>query len=138
MIKCETLGMLDVAKINPILTSNKDVANYSFIVNDGITYVVMNEFAGDDAYIDDMTIKAGEYLNGYDISAWVNQKLVIDGKHITGGVAELVAGTSTLIVDETTGNLKVGTPAAGAYGFKVTDKTTLTEAAVKARVIVGA
>ena len=30
MIKCETIGALDIAKINPVLTSNSDVANYSF------------------------------------------------------------------------------------------------------------
>lgn len=138
MIKVETLGMYDIAKINPVLTSNADVANYSFIVNDGITYVIMNEFTGDDAYLASGTIKAGDFLNGYDISAWVNQKLVIDAEHVTGGIANLVAGTSTLIVDTATGKLKTGTPAAGALGFKVTEKTTLTGAAIKARIIVGA
>ncbi len=130
--------MYDIAKINPVLTANKDVANYSFIVDDGITYVVMNEFTGDEAYLPNATIKAGDFLNGYDISAWVNQKLVIDGEHVTGGITDLTVGTSTLVVDATTGKLKAGTPEAGEFGFKVTEKTTLTGAAIKARIFVGA
>ena len=135
MIKCETVGMLDIAKINPVLTSENDVKNNSFIKVDGITYLVMNDANGDDAYKDGVTIKAGEYLNGYDVSAWAGQKLVIDGKHITGGVAELTAGTSVLVLDGTTGKLKVGTPSDGDVSFKVTDKVTLTESAVKAVIV---
>lgn len=140
MIKCETVGMLDIAKINPVLTSENDVTNNSFIKVDGITYLVMNDINGDDAYKDGVTIKAGEYLNGYDVSAWDGQKLVIDGKHITGGVADLKDGTgeedaSVLVLDGTTGKLKVGTASEGDVSFKVTDKVTLTEAAVKAVVV---
>ena len=137
MIKVENIGALDVAKINPVLTSASDVANYSFIEDGGVTYLICNTIVGDDAYKEDVVIPAGEYLNGYDISAWVNQKLVIDGKHITGGVAGLTAGTSTLVVGDG-GKLATGTPSAGKIGFKVTDKVTLTEAAVKAMVIIGA
>ncbi len=136
MIKVETLGMLDIAKINPVLTSEADVKNNSFIAVDGITYVVANDLSGDDAYKDDCVLKAGSYLNGYDVSAWANQKLVVDGKHITGGVADLVAGTSVLVLDGTTGKLKVGSATEGQVSFKVTDKTTLTEAAVKVQVLV--
>lgn len=129
--------MLDIAKINPVLTSDNDVANYSFITDDGVTYLVCNTIVGDDAYKDDVVIPAGEYLNGYDLSAWVNKKLVIDGKHITGGISGLTAGVSTLVVGDD-GKLKAGKPDAGAIGFKVTDKVTLTEAAVKAVIIIGA
>lgn len=135
MIKCETVGMLDIAKINPVLTSENDVTNNSFIKVDGITYLVMNDINGDDAYKDGVTIKAGEYLNGYDVSAWAGQKLVIDGKHITGGVDDLTEGTSVLVLDGETGKLKVGTASDGDVSFKVTDKVTLTEAAVKAVVV---
>ena len=136
MVKCEVIGMLDIAKINPVLTSDSDVANYSFIEDDGVTYLVCNTIVGDDAYKDNVVIPAGEYLNGYDLSAWVNKKLVIDGKHITGGVSGLTAGTSTLVVGDD-GKLATGTPDEGEIGFKVTDKVTLTEAAVKAMIIVG-
>lgn len=134
MIKVETLGMLDIAKINPVLKSEKEVKNYSFIVNDGVTYLVCNTIVGDDAYKDNVVISAGEFLNGYDVSAWVNQKLVVDGKHVTGGVSALEKG-AVLVVDEATGMLAPGS-AAGVH-FVVTDtNVTLTEAAVKVRVAV--
>ena len=38
MIKCETLGMIQIAKNNPVLTSETDTAIYDFITQDGITY----------------------------------------------------------------------------------------------------
>ena len=127
MVKCEVIGMLDIAKINPVLTSENDVTNYSFLTVDDIDYVIFNDINGDDSYKDDVTIKAGEYLNGYQLAPWVGQKLVVDGKHITGGVADLEVGATLVIGDD--GLLKAGT--ATGIGFKVTDKVTLTEAAVK-------
>ena len=135
MIKVDTLGMYDIAKINPVLTSANDVVNYSFVKDGGITYLVMNDLDGDDAYKDGVVIKAGDHLNGYDVSAWVGQKLVVDGKHITGGISGLTVGTSVLILDGTTGKLKVGTPSDGDVSFKVTDNATLTEAAVKVLIV---
>lgn len=140
MIKVETLGQLDIAKINPVLTSENDVENYSFLTDDGVTYVIMNDIHGDDAYKDDVTIEAGEYLNGYDISAWVNQNLVIDAKHITFGSGEsyassITAGTTLLtIADDGTLEIAASAPQSGLY-FKVVAKTTLTEQAVKAKVM---
>lgn len=137
MIKVETLGMLDVAKINPVLTSASEVANYSILTIGGILYLISNDVAGDDAYKEGLKFAAGEYLNGYDISAWVGQKLVVDAKHITGGVDALTAGTSVLIPDTTNvGKLKTGSPSAGDLAFKVTEKVTLTEKAVKVQVFV--
>lgn len=138
--KVETLGMFDIAKINPVLTSANDVVNNSFLTVDGITYVIMNDINGDDAYKDGVTIKAGEYLNGYDLSAWVGQKLEIDEKHITYGSGEdyddITAGT-TLLKVKTDGTLELASsaPSSGVY-FKVTDKVTLTEKAVKAVIMV--
>lgn len=132
MIKVETLGMLDIAKINPVLKSEEDVKNYSFLTADGILYLISNTIVGDDTYLKDVVIPAGDFLNGYQVDAWVGQKLVIDGKHIEGGVAALNVGDALVVAED--GNLKVGT-AAGVH-FVVTDKTTLTEAAVKARVAV--
>lgn len=135
MIKVETIGMLDVSKNNPILKSESDVKNYSFIKDNDILYLVSNVVTGDDAYKDDYTIKAGEYLNGYVVKAWEGQKLVVDAKHITGGVDALVAGTSILVVDEATGKLKTGS-ATGVH-FVVTDTDLkLTEKAVKVMVAV--
>ena len=147
MIKVETIGMLDVAKINPVLTSLSDVTNNSFIVANGITYLILNDIHGDDAYKDGVTIKAGDFLNGYDVSAWAGQKLVIDEKHIAYGVSEdyddLVVEDAATSTDGTMLKVKTGgklettdtAPTSGVY-FVVTDKVTLTEKAVKARVVV--
>ena len=132
MIKVETLGMLDVAKINPVLKSDKDVANYSFITDEGDVYLVSNTIVGDDSYRENITIPAGEYLNGYLVKAWEGQKLVVDGKHVTGGVAALNKDDVLVVAED--GTLKVG-EATGVH-FVVTDKVTLTEAAIKVKVVV--
>ena len=140
MIKVETLGMYDIAKINPVLTSATDVANNTFLTVDGTTYLVMNTGTGDDADVEGLVIKAGDYLNGYDISAWVGQHLVIDEKHIAYGEGEdytdITVGTTLLTINNN-GKLAlaVSAPASGYY-FKVTAKTRLTEKAVIAKVMV--
>ncbi len=133
MIKVETLGMIEVAKVNPVLKSEKDVVNYSFIVDDGITYLVANTLTGDNSCKEDVVIPAGEYLNGYALKAWESQKLVIDGKHITGGIEAATVGAVLVVADD--GTLKTG-EAAGTH-LVVTDvNTRLTEKAVKAKVVV--
>lgn len=135
MIACEVIGMLDVAKVNPVITSESDVTNYQFITHEDNVYLVANTLSGDDAHREDVIIKAGEYLNGYLVKAWEGQKLVIDGKHIEGEYSTYAEKDKVLTVD-TSGKLKVGTkPSAGVY-FVVTDKCNLTEKAVKARVCV--
>lgn len=142
MITCETIGMFDVAKVNPVIKSANAVANYSFITDDGDLYLIMNTVVGDKAYTDDNTFAAGEYLNGYLVKAWESQKLVVDKKHIKFGdgqtyASSITAGTTLMTVDSTTGKLQIAqsAPASGIY-FKVTDKCTLTEEAVKVKVIV--
>ena len=141
MIKLETIGMLDRVAVNPVLTSASAVANYSFITDNGNLYLVANTITGDDAYKDDVTIPAGEYLNGHLIKSIEGQKLVIDEKHIKYGVSEdyddITAGTTILTVDSTTGKLEIAqsTPTSGIY-FKVTDKCRLTGKAVKALIVV--
>lgn len=133
MIRVETIGMLDVAKSNPVLKSENAVANYSFLTFDKDLYLITNTVTGDDAYKEDVVFPAGEYLNGFLVKAWESQKLVIDGKHITGGVSGLTVG-SVLVAGED-GKLKTGS-AAGVH-LVVTDvKVRLTEAAVKAKVVV--
>ena len=134
MIKCETLGMLDVAKNNPVLKSDKDVANYSFIVDDGDSYVVMNTNSGDDAYNEGVVIKAGEPLNGFDLKAWEGQRLIIDGKHIDGDFATVSVADTVLVIDEATGKLKVGTGTGINLVVKAT--TRLTEDAVIAKIVI--
>lgn len=140
MIKVEVLGMLDNAVLNSVLKSEKEVANYQFVKDDGDTYLVCNTVAGDDAYVDDVKFAAGEYLNGYNVKAWEGQKLVVDDKHIAYDsektYADLVAGTTLLTVNAQ-GKLAVASvaPESGVY-FKVTDKCRLTGNAVKVKVYV--
>ena len=141
MIKVETIGMLDREVLNPVLTSESAVANYSFLTVDGKLYLIANTLVGDDSYNDDYTIPAGEYLNGHLVEAWKGQKLVIDAKHITFGQSEtyansITAGTTLLKVDSNNKLVITSTaPTSGVY-FKVTDKCTLTGQAVKAEVLV--
>ena len=135
MIKVETIGMLDVAKVNPVITSESDVTNNQFITHEDNVYLVANTLVGDDAHREDVVIKAGEYLNGYLVKAWDGQKLVIDGKHVKGDYATYSAKDTVLVVGDD-GKLAVGeAPASGVY-FVVTDKCTLTEKAIKVRVCV--
>lgn len=131
--------MYDIAKINPTLTSENDVSNYSFITYDGILYIVMNTIVGDNSYIDEAVIPAGDFLNGYQVDAWVGQKLVVDEKHISyasgADYDDLTAGTTLLTVaDDGTLEVAQSAPESGVY-FKVTDKTVLTENAVKVKVM---
>lgn len=141
MIKVETLGMLDVAKVNPVLKSTSDVVNYSFLTDDGDLYLIANTLVGDDAYKEDVTISAGDYLNGYLVKAWESQKLVVDDKHITYGngtvdYSNIVTGT-TVMTAKSDGTLEIASavPTSGIY-FKVTDKCTLTEKAVKVKICI--
>lgn len=139
MIKLETIGALDVAKINPVLTSASNVANYTFITNNSILYLIANTLTGDDAYREDVVIKAGEYLNGYQVDALAGLKLVVDEKHIAYAANKSysdLAVNNVLTVDAN-GKLAVAaeTPASGVY-FKIIEKVTLTEPAVKVLVCV--
>lgn len=140
MIRIETIGQLDVAKNNPVLKSQTATANYSFITDDGDLYLIANTITGDNAYVDDNTIAAGDYLNGFLVKAWEGQKLIADEKHIAyasnKSYADIVAGT-TLMKANAAGKLEVinNAPTSGVY-FKVTDKVTLTQKAVKIKVIV--
>lgn len=133
MIKVETLGMLNLAKSNPVIKSEKAVENYSFLTHDKDIYLIANMVSGDNAYRNDVVFPAGELLNGYLLKAWEGQKLVIDGKHVTGGIASITVGT--VLVPGEDGKLKTG-DAAGVH-LVVTDvKVRLTEAAIKAKVVV--
>lgn len=118
--------MIANSKDNPILYSATDVANYSFIVDDGITYLVMNTVSGEDSYIDDYTIAAGEPINGFNLAAWVRQRLVVDERHIDYGTGEsfssITAGTTLLGISDG-GDFEIinSAPNSGYY-FKVVEK----------------
>lgn len=132
------MGGIQAAKINPVLTTNKDVKNYDFITVDDVLYLVNNTLSGDAAYREDQTIAAGEYLNGYDVASLAGLKLVVDGKHIAFGTGEKISDidVGNILIVNQDGKLVVDdeAPASGAY-FVVTDvNVTLTEAAIKVRV----
>lgn len=132
MVKVETIGMYDVAKINPTLVSDKAVKNYSFVTVDDILYLIDNTVVGDDSYKEDISIPAGDKLNGYAVKAWEGQKLVVDAKHVVGGISTLSKGDVLVANDED--KLEAG-EAAGVH-FVVSEKTTLTEPAIKVVVTV--
>lgn len=132
MIKFETVGMYDDARNNPTLKSDVDVKNHSFVTIDGILYFIENTIVGDNAYREGIVIPAGEFLRGYDVRAFEGQKLVVDGKHVTGGIETLKAGDILVAAED--GTLKAGT-ATGVH-FVVTDNTVLTEDAIKVRVAI--
>lgn len=146
MIKCNTLGMLDVAKLNPVLKVNSEVKNYQFVTDNGIVYLVCNTLTGDDADKEDLKFKANTFLNGYAVKAWEGQELIADEKHIAYAAASgdtpaetyasITAGTTLLTINND-GKLAIAAsaPASGLY-FKATAKCRLTEKAVKLLVIV--
>lgn len=133
MVKFETIGMIQASALNPILKLEKDVKNYSFITVDDVQYLVLNVINGDDSYREDVVIKAGECLNGYNLKYLVDQKLFIDGKHITGGIDSVAEGT--ILVPAEDGTLVEG-EAEGVH-LVVTDiNLRLTEKAVKAKIVI--
>lgn len=134
MIRCETIGGIQAAKINPVLKSDTDVVNNTFVEIDDDLWLVANSISGDDSYREDVVIPAGEFLNGYLVKSLEGLKLVVDGKHVDGGISDVSEGD--ILVAREDGKLASG-EAAGVH-FVVTDKTVLTEAAVKVKVVVAA
>ncbi len=132
MVKFETVGMYDDARNNPTLKLDEAVKNHSFVEIDGVLYLIDNTIVGDDAYRDGVEIPAGEFLRGYPLEALKGQKLVVDGKHVTGGIDALNKGD--ILVAGEDGNLTTG-EAAGVH-FVVDEPTVLTEAAIKVVVTV--
>ena len=133
MIKFSTIGAIQAAKNNPTITSANAVANYSFLTYEDTLYLIMNVVNGDDSYREGITFPAGELLRGIDVKSIEGLKLIVDGKHITGGVSGLTNGT--VLVANTDGTLKTGS-AEGVY-FKVTKTVVkLTEDAVEVKVYV--
>lgn len=140
MIKVETIGMANVLKNNPVVVSANAVENYTFITDNDIVYLVSNTVPGDEAYVDDYTIPAGDKLNCFQVDFWAGQNLIVDEKHIAyesnKDYDDIVAGTTILTIDSN-GKLAVAAsaPESGIY-FKVLEKVMLTEKAVKVLICV--
>lgn len=136
MIKIEHVGMFDRAVVNPMLTAQTATANYT-IINDanGDAYLVINRLAGDNAYKDEMVVPAGEFLNGYLLKSLKGQSLVIEGKHIDGGIENAEVG-DILIVNED-GAFEIGETTGESLYLVITDvDARLAEKAVKAKIVV--
>ena len=139
MIKVNTLGMFDVAKIDPTIKLEEDIKNNQFVTVDEDLFLVMNEPNGDDSYRDDVVLKAGECLNGFLLSAWVGQELVVDSKHITYKHSEnyeetLTAGKFLKVGGDKNLETSETAPESGIY-FKVVAKEMLTEKAVRVKIM---
>ena len=137
MIKVNNIGMLNIAKNNPTVTSASEVSNYSFITSGDNTYLVANRGNGDFTYREGLTFAAGTKLNCYQVDAWKGQELIVDGKHISGGITSSIAvGTLLKVKSDGTLETTASAPTSGVY-FKVTTiGIKLTESAVKVRVLV--
>lgn len=139
MIKCETIGMIQNSKNNPTIKAVAATPNYSFITNDGDVYLVSNTIVGDDSYKKDVTIPVGDFLNCYLVKAWDGQNLIVDESHIAYGdsqsYASITAGTTLFTISNGKLVIAGSAPASGVY-FKAVEKVTLTEKAVKVKVIV--
>lgn len=140
MIKFATIGAGVAAKNDPTITSNSAVANYTFLTYEGTLYLIMNIINGDDSYVDDITIPAGEHLRGIDVKSIEGLKLIVDGKHITYASGKTIADVvkNTILTVGNDGKLAVAqaAPESGVY-FKVTKAgVKLTEAAVEVKVCV--
>lgn len=142
--KVKTLGMIDVAKLDPTLTDSGAIKNYTFVTKNGVDYLIANTVVGDESYEDDTVFAAGEYLNGWALKAWEGQTLIVDKKHIEETYADIsvTSGSETLLVVDTStaghiGELKKtnSAPASGIY-FKCVKKCRLTEEAVEVQIIV--
>lgn len=139
MIKCVTLGMIDGSVNNPVIKLATDTKNYQFVTVDGDVYLISNTLAGDDYGKEDVTFKAGEYLDGYLVKRWEGQQLDVDAKHISFSDSKTYADIAKdkFLKIKADGGLEYTEtdPATGVY-FKVVDKCRLTEKAVRVKVVV--
>jgi hypothetical protein len=140
VIKFETIGAITAAKNNPTITSNSAVKNYTFLTYEGTLYLVMNVINGDDSYVDDVTIPAGEFLRGIDVKSIEGLKLIVDGKHVTYASGKTVADIEEddILTVGNDGKLAVAesAPNSGVYFTVTKTGVKLTEAAFVAKVCV--
>lgn len=140
MIKFATLGAGIAAKNDPTITAESAVANYTFLTHEGTLYLIMNIVNGDDSYVDDITIPAGEYLRGIDVKSIEGLKLIVDGKHITYDTGKTIADVEVedILTVGNDGKLAVAqaAPESGAYFTVTKTGVRLTETAIEVKVCV--
>ena len=84
---------------DPTVKAHADVPNgYFFIISAGVSavptaagelWVAINTPLGDDRYLADYVIKAGERLNGYRVKDWDGKELIVTQASLTDTVASL-------------------------------------------------
>lgn len=102
---------------DPTVKAHADVPNgYFFIISAGVSavptaagelWVAINTPLGDDRYLADYVIKAGERLNGYRVKDWDGKELIVTQANLTDTVASLAVG-DTLKADATGKLAKAG------------------------------
>lgn len=136
MVKFEQIGALKISKINPVMKLDKDVPNYSFQIQDGITYLILNTVNGDDSYAPDYTIKAGEFLNGYNLDGMAGHMLTVEKQHIKDEYEGIESGNILKVGEDGLLEVAESAPGEGVY-FVVLGKSLLVEPAVDVRICGG-
>lgn len=157
MLKLKTIGMIEKnEKGNPIIKAHEDLKNgVLHTVLGGLTVfpvagtsgtkqtknicVALNTVSGDKQFTD-FTIKKGEFVNSYLLSAWDGQEIIFDESHITYGNSEdyskIIVGTTKLVAN-TDGNFKIETDVSNyEIYFEVTEKLQFNGNAVSAKIVI--
>lgn len=85
-------------------------------------YIVLNEQVGDDSYVANYTIPAGDYVNVFALKNWVGKELDVTLDNIVS-MSGVEAGND-FTFDATTFKFKKGASTSGNIGFKVMKLTT--------------
>jgi len=100
MVLFSTVEQIEHSAHNdPTVKAHAEVPNgYFFIVNAGVSavptaagelWVAINTPLGDDRYLADYVIKAGERLNGYRVKDWDGKELIVTQASLTDTVDSL-------------------------------------------------
>ena len=118
MVSFSTIEQIEHSAHNdPTVKAHANVPNgYFFIISSGASavptaagelWVAINTPLGDDRYLADYVIKAGERLNGYRVKDWDGKELIVTQANLTDTVASLAVG-DTLKADATGKLAKAG------------------------------
>lgn len=106
-----TVEMIEHSAHNdPTVKAHADVPNgYFHIISSGSSavptttgelWVAINTPLGDDRYLADVTIKAGDRLNSYRVKDWDGKELIVTQANVTDTIGDLDVG-DTLKADAT-------------------------------------
>ncbi len=103
MVTFSTIEQIEHSAHNdPTVKAHADVPNgYFFIVNNGVSavptasgelWVAINTPLGDDRFLAETTIKAGERLNAYRVKDWDGKELIVTQGSVKSEIADLAIG----------------------------------------------